>query len=59
MVIKLERGENQCPACLILQYYCNRGTFKCDIECLFCSCILTDQTKQEVKQEVKEEGPEK
>ena len=58
MIVKLENGENRCPACLILQFYCNKGIFRSDIQCLFCSAILTNQMKQEIKQEVKEEEEE-
>ena len=52
-MVKLEDGSS-CPACAILQYYCNKDSFEMDVECVFCHRIIQNENKQEAKGETKE-----
>ena len=48
-MIQPQNDENECASCVLLQFYANRDTFVCDIGCLFCGQIITNQNKQEEK----------
>ena len=42
MIIKVELDDEleNCPSCQILQYYSNKDTFVCPVQCIFCSKII-------------------